>query len=142
MAVAGTPEAKLNFPSFGVDASMNYETPEGQRPTLSSYLIWVATQRNIQSAAMWVPIPFYLTAADDPEAWSALLKFFDKRFGLGLDFTDLNRLVTDQNDKLSRARESSAELDGFLDRLETNQPLSQDENDKLMKDIDEILGKG
>ena len=120
-------------------ATMNYETPEGQRPTISSYLIWAAGQRQLKGASMWVPIPFYLTSLDDPQSWRTLLEFFDKRFGLNLDFADLDQAAARQNERLSQARSKTPELDEYLKRLETNQPLNQEDNEKLVREIEEIL---
>ena len=139
MAVASMPEAKAVISGYNIDTTMNYETPSGQRPTLSSYLIWLAGQRKIKGASVWVPIPFYLTSVDDTQSWRMLLEFFDKRFGLGLDFSDLDQKIEEQYEKLNRARTTSPELDGYIKRLETSQPLTQDENDKLVMDIEEIL---
>ena len=140
-AVASLPEEKAEIRGFEIDSAMNYETPEGQRPTLSSYLIWVAGQRKIKGASIWAPIPFYLTSVDDPQSWRMLLIFFDKKFGLNLNFADLDRSIAAQNEKLSQARLNTPELDEYIKRLETNQPLSQEENDKLVMEIEEILKK-
>jgi predicted ATP-grasp superfamily ATP-dependent carboligase len=141
MAVSGSAEAKLNLQNCGLDTSMDYETPDGQRPTLSSYLVWLAARQKIKGASVWVPIPFYLTSVSDPEACELLLRFFDSRFGLGLDFTELEREIADRRQILDRARGDNAEMDEFLKRLESNLPLTQDENDKLIQDVEEVLGK-
>jgi predicted ATP-grasp superfamily ATP-dependent carboligase len=141
MAVSGSAEARLDLQNYGLDTSMNYETPEGQRPTLSSYLVWLAAQKRIKGASIWVPVPFYLTSVSDPEAWELLLRFFDRRFDLGLDFAELEREVADRRRLLEQARRDNAEMDEFIKRLESNLPLTQDENDKLIQEVEEVLGK-
>jgi predicted ATP-grasp superfamily ATP-dependent carboligase len=141
MSVSNGTVMRKVFNRLSMELTMNYETPEGQRPTLNSYLIWVARQRGIPAASMWVPVPFYMTTVSDPQAWRKALEFFDKRFELGLNFNDLDSKITTQNDKLNRARADISDMDAFLKRLEENQMLTQEENTQLVKSIESVLGK-
>ena len=124
---------------LGVD--MDYETPRGQRPTLNSFLLWVAKRENIPAASLWVPIPFYLVATEDPRAWKTVLEFFGKRFDLKIDFTDLDQAIRDQDKKLAQARLRFPDIDDYIRRLESNIGLSEEENEKLVKEIEEFLGE-
>lgn len=124
---------------YGAATTMDYETPEGQHPTINSYLLWLAKQRNINSASLWSPVPFYLTGSADTLAWRKVLEFLDSRFELGLTFTGLNRESEAMNDKLAKARQDYPELNDYLNRLEANEGLTLEENEKLVKEIEEFL---
>ena len=123
------------------DKEMDYETPPGQRPTLSSFLLWAARNRNIAAASLWVPVPFYLLPTEDPAACKKVIEFLDKRFGLGIDFRDLDEAVRNQNERIARVRFSYPEVDNYIKHLESNLSLSQEESEKLVKEIEEFLKK-
>jgi proteasome assembly chaperone (PAC2) family protein len=141
MGVANSPEIKHLLNRFDVDVSMNYETPDGQRPTLNSFLLWIAKQRNILAASMWVPVPFYLTSVPDPQSWRKILDFFNARFALNLDFHDLDLAIKTQVEKLAQARGTIPELNEFLNKIESDQTLTQEQNTRLINEIEETLKK-
>lgn len=134
-----SPELKKALNSYNLDRRMNYETPPGQRPTLNSFLLWVAQRRNVPGVSLWVPIPFYLLAVDDPKAEKRVLEFFNRRFDLGLDLSDLDKEIKNQNVKLAQARESSPDIDEAIKRLESNLTLSPEENQRLVREIEKSL---
>lgn len=125
-----------------IDTSMDYETPEGQRPTMNSFLMWIAKKRGIPGAGFWIPVPFYLAGVDDPRGWLKILEFLDKSFDLGLDFADLDKIISAQEAKISRARNENGELDELFKRLETGQLLTPEENEKIVANIEEVLKPG
>jgi len=88
---------------------------------LNSYLLWIAKTRKLAAANLWVPVPFYLAGHDDYFAHKQALEFFNKRLTLGLDYSTLDTSIKQQNDKLARLRQSSAEIDACLKKLENNQ---------------------
>lgn len=139
LAVANTPEMRGTLVQHGLDMGMDYETPPGQRPTLSSYLLWAARRRNIAAASLWIPVPFYLAANEDPLAARKVLSFIDSRLSLGLDFTDLDAEVSAQAQRLAELRASSPHIDQSISKLESKQALTQEENEKLVKGIDDSL---
>jgi proteasome assembly chaperone (PAC2) family protein len=141
LGVVSSPEMKPILRGFNVDVTLNYETPDGQRPTLNSFLLWIAKQRNILGASMWVPVPFYLTSVADSQSWRKILEFFDERFSLNLDFNDLDQAINMQNEKLAKAREDVPELDEYLNKIEADQTLTQEQNTKLINDIEETFKK-
>ncbi len=141
LAVANSPEMKKVLSQYDLAGDLDYETPPGQRPTLSSFLQWVARRRNIAGASLWVPIPFYLISTEDPRAWRKTVEFFDKRFGLGLDFTDLDEEVARQNEKIAQVRIRFPEIDNYIQKLESNLSLTQEENEKLVQEIEGFLRK-
>jgi proteasome assembly chaperone (PAC2) family protein len=141
LATASSQEVKDVLSQYNLARNMNYETPPGQRPTLNSFLLWVARRRNIPGVNLWVPIPFYLVTSKDPKAQKRVLQFFDERFGLNIDFGDIDHEVEEQNEKLAQARLHLPEVDDYIRRLESNLRLSQEENERLTQDIEEFLRK-
>lgn len=141
LAVANSPEVKKILSRYDIVTDMDYETSPGQRPTISSFLLWVAKRRNIAGASLWVPIPFYLVAIEDPEAWRRSLEFLDTRFGLGIDFTELDEDISRQKEKIARARIHSPEIDDYIRKLESNISLTREESEKLVAEIEGFLTK-
>lgn len=139
LAVVNSPGMRKALSRYDLSLDMNYQTPPGQRPTLNSFLLWMAKERNIRGANLWVPIPFYLIAVKDPQAWKEPLKFFDQRFVLGLDFTDLGKEIERQNEQLAQLRLRFPEIDSYIRRLEINLSLTEEENEKLVKEVEEFL---
>jgi proteasome assembly chaperone (PAC2) family protein len=141
MGVVSSSEMKPLLNRFSVDVTMNYETPDGQRPTLNSFLLWIAKKRNVLAASIWVPVPFYLSSVPDPQSWRKILDFFNGRFALNLDFHDLDFAINRQIEKLTQARESIPELNEFLNKIEADQTLTQEQNTRLINEIEESLKK-
>jgi len=134
-------DMKDNLSGHNLSTTMNYETPPGQRPTLNSYLLWAARRRNIDAAALWVPIPFYLAAEGDPKADLRVLEFFNRRFDLCHDLSDLDEEVRRQNRVISDARQASAEIDESIRKLENGETLSSEESEKLAAEISKSLSR-
>lgn len=139
LAVSNLPGMKNVLNQYHLDIGMDYETPPGQRPTLSSFLLWVAKNREIPAASLWVPIPFYLIAAEDVAACRNVVNYFNKSLALGIDTKDLDDAVARQNEKLAEIRFSFPEVDSYIKNLERNVALSQEDSEKLAKDIEEYL---
>ncbi len=124
---------------YNLSVGMNYETPSGQRPTLSSFLLWAAKRRNIPAASLWVPIPFYLTAVDDPEAEKRVLEFLSQRFALEIDFSDLNEEIRQRNQILAQVRRDLPAIDESINKLESNLRLSDEETETLVNTVEKFL---
>jgi proteasome assembly chaperone (PAC2) family protein len=103
--------------------------------------LWIAKTRKLTAANLWVPVPFYLAGHDDHYAHKQVLEFFDKRLKLNLDYDTIDTSIKQQHDKLARLRQSSAEIDGYLRKLENNQGLAEEERGALVKAVDESLRK-
>jgi proteasome assembly chaperone (PAC2) family protein len=140
-ATFSTTQFKKTLSSSQLFREMEFETPPGSRPTLNSYLLWIAKTRKLTAANLWVPVPFYLAGHDDYYAHKQVLEFFDKRLKLNLDYDTIDTSIKQQHDKLARLRQSSAEIDGYLRKLENNQGLAEEERGALVKAVDESLRK-
>lgn len=141
LAVANSSESKTVLQEYDLASTISYQTPPGQRPTLSSYLLWVARENNVPGASFWVPTPFYLAGAEDPRAWKTVVQFFDRRFRLGLDMTDLDAEISRQDQKIARLIARIPEIEHLIWKLERSMPLTDDENQKLVKEMEECLGQ-
>lgn len=139
LATANSPEMKSVLSHYDLARDLDYETPPGQRPTISSYLLWVARRRNIRGAAIWVPMPFYLLAAGDPRAYHKTIDFLNKRFNLNLDLSEIDEAIHQQNVRIAGLANQFPELDDFFRKLEGSITLTDDENSRLAQLMEENL---
>jgi predicted ATP-grasp superfamily ATP-dependent carboligase len=141
ISIVNQKEMKAELAPFNIMTGTDYENPPGQKPTLSSYLVWLARQRNIRGVNLWVPAPFYLVSLDDPRACKRLVYFFNSKFDLGVDFTELDEQIAQQNNKIAGLFERLPELEAFVRRLETGDGLDGEESEKLTREMSEALKK-
>jgi proteasome assembly chaperone (PAC2) family protein len=142
LGVANSAEMKEALGQYGLAMEMDYQTRPGERPTLNSFLLWIAKARNIPGVSLWVPIPFYLTAMEDAQAQKRVLSFLNERLDLKIDFSDLDQEIREQNELLAQARYRFPQIDDYINRLESNLVLSEEENGELIKGIEDFLREG
>lgn len=121
--------------------NMDYQSPVDQKPTLSSFLLWVAQRRNIPGVSLWVPIPFYLATVGDISAEKVAVSFFNRQLQWGVDLSDLEGDADRQHDAIARVRSDREEIDDYISRLECRRDLTEEENLKLLKTIEEVLSE-
>lgn len=139
ISIVNKREIKAALKPYNVLADNDYESPPGQKPTLSSYLSWLAGQRGIPAVNLWVPVPYYLVPIDDPRSVKRLVYFFNSKFNLGVDFTALDAVIAGQNDRLAQLFEKSPEIKNMVRRLEVGDGLDGEESEKLAREIAEAL---
>ena len=137
--VVNSAEIKEALNQYDLVRDMNYQTPAGERPTLTSFLLWISKGRNVPGVSLWVPIPFYLAAMEDPQAQKKVLSFLSERLHLEIDFSDVDQEIREQNEQLARARSLFPKIDDYINRLESNLMLSEKENEELIRKIEEFL---
>ena len=142
LAVVNSAEMKELLSQYDLVGDMDYQTPHGERPTLNSFLLWIAKGRNIPGVSLWVPIPFYLAAVEDAQAQKKVLSFLNERLDLKIDFNDLDQEIRDQNEQLAQVRSRFPQIDDYINRLESNLMLSEEENGELIKKIEDFLREG
>jgi proteasome assembly chaperone (PAC2) family protein len=142
LAVVNSAEMKEVLSRYDLARDLDYQTPPGERPTLNSFLLWIAKGRNIPGVSLWVPIPFYLAAVEDAQAQKKVLSFLNERLDLKIDFSDLDQKIREQNEQLARARSRFPQIDDYINRLESNLMLSEEENGELIKKIEDFLREG
>jgi proteasome assembly chaperone (PAC2) family protein len=139
-ATVNDADMKTTLSQYNVAIDMTFETPPGQRPTISSYLLWIASRRNIAGAALWVPVPFYLLSTDDTKAYRKTIDFFNRKFNLNIDLSDIDEKIHRQNVGLAGLANQYPELDNLFHKLENNITLTEEENSRLVQLIEENLG--
>jgi predicted ATP-grasp superfamily ATP-dependent carboligase len=140
--VVNLAKMKKVLSQYDLTRDMNYQTPPGERPTLNSFLLWIAKERSIPGVSLWVPIPFYLAAREDAQAHKKVLSFLNERLDLKIDFSDLDQEIREQNEKLALARSRFPQIDDYINRLESNLMLSEEENEELIRKIEDFLKEG
>jgi predicted ATP-grasp superfamily ATP-dependent carboligase len=133
-------DARESIGESGLSREVDYFTPQGHHPTLSSYLLWVSGKKGINAVNVWVSEPFYLTSAGDPKARKIVLEYLDRRFSMGLDYRELNEEIKAQNEKLGKLRLRTPAIDECLMKLESGLPLSDDETVRLVREVDDLFG--
>ncbi len=132
---------RVELEPFNVISNTDYETPPGQKPTISSYLLWLARQRGIAAVNLWVPIPYYLLPVDDPRACKRIVYFFNSKLDLGIDFTMLDADIAEQNQEIAGLFEKSPEIEALVRKLEVGEGLDGAESEKLAREMAEHLRK-
>jgi proteasome assembly chaperone (PAC2) family protein len=132
-------EMKESLRASGLSRNVDYQTPGNQRPTLSSFLIWLGEKRGVSGVNLWVTVPYYLTGVGDPKAEKKVLQFMNNRMGLGLDLAPIDRQIVAQSNKIGQLRANSAEIDESINKLEAGISLSDDEALTLVREIEKAL---
>jgi proteasome assembly chaperone (PAC2) family protein len=136
MAVFNQPEFQRRLRQHELE-DMTWEGP----PAISSFLLWLAQRRDIPGVSLWPEVAFYLAATEDPQAVKSVLSFFNGRFDLSLDFTELDSEIKEQNEKLALLRREDAQIDRYIRTLEVSMSLNEEEQLKLARSVTEFLGK-
>jgi len=142
ISVVNFAQMKEVLNQYDLIRDMDYQTSPGERPTLNSFLLWLAKRRNIPAISLWAPIPFYLVATGDCQAEKRVLAFLNERLSLRIELSDLDQKIREQNETLAQARSHSPQIDDYISRLESNLMLSEEENADLIKKVAEFLHKG
>ncbi len=141
LAVAASDEAKEMLEQYGITRDIDYETPDGQRPTLNSFLLWLAKARGLAAAGLWVPVPFYMVGSEDPSAWKKALEFLNSRFELDIDLSDLDAQARTQNERIEQFLANAPDLRESVQRLESNLMISQEDSEKLVTAMNSLLSQ-
>jgi len=139
--VVNQAQLKKTLMQYGVDTGLDYQTPPGSRPTISSFLLWVAKRRRLWGVGLWAEVPFYLAATEDPRGCQRLLTFLDRRFELGMDLTGLDLVIQKQDEKIEELKQQNATVSKCVEMLERGIMLSDDEHERLATEVTEFLEK-
>lgn len=139
MATMNKPDCKLDLESYDISLNLDYETAPGQRPTMSSYLIWEALQRNVSGISLWVSVPFYMVGVDDLQACKKTVDFLSRKFKVNLDSSKLDEDLKKQTQNIARIMQQYPDLQELIMKLETSSSLSESESGRLVEKIEECL---
>lgn len=115
--------------------NMTWEGP----PAISSLLLWLGQKRNIPGLSLWSEVAFYLAGSEDLRAVKSVLRFFDQRFGLGLEFSELDAQIARQDEMIAALRKDNSEIDRYVRTLEVGLSLTQEEQLKLVQAVEDSL---
>ena len=142
LAVVNRLEVKQTLEGYGIDLNANYKTPHGGRPTLSSYLLWLAKRSNIDGIGLWGEVPFYLSAIEDPRSCKRMLEFINERLGLCLDIMELDLMIKRQDCMIEEITRQNPEIVKYINMLERGIMLSEGESEDLVETMTSFLKEG
>jgi len=114
---------------------LNWQGP----PHMSTYLLWLARQRRLEAAGLWVEVPFYLSERQDDQAICAGISLLGHIVGWDYDAAELDRRASEQEAKLGELRAEDPEIDARIQRLEQGESLDDGEQAELTEAIQGAL---
>jgi proteasome assembly chaperone (PAC2) family protein len=138
-ATFNSTKIKRSLAAYHLSRETDFETPPGGRPTLNSFLLWAAKQRNLNGANLWVPVPFYLVGHSDPRSQKTILEFLDNRLLLGLEYGDIDSDLRKQDELIDGLCKQNPDINRTITKLDTNQRINEDERDNLIREVDTLL---
>jgi predicted ATP-grasp superfamily ATP-dependent carboligase len=139
ISIVNSGSIRTELEPFNVVSNTDYETPPGQKPTMSSYLLWLARQRGMMAVNLWVPIPYYLVPVDDPRACKRIVYFFNSKYDLGIDFSRIDADIAEQNHKIALLFEKLPDVAAMVRKLEVGEGLDGAESEKLANEVLQYL---
>ena len=138
-AIVNRPQLKSMLTPQGIDTSRDYRTPVGGRPTLNSFLLWLAGRRDLPGVNLWGEVSFYLTPTEDLRACKQVLVTLDRRFDLGMDLSEVDAGIRMQTEKLEELRAQDPDVNRYLEVLGMGIMLDEKESEKLIRAVTEHL---
>ncbi|MFO8011514.1 MAG: PAC2 family protein [Dehalococcoidia bacterium] len=139
-ATVTQPEYKSVLQDLRVNTDVDYETPpQGARPSLNHFLLWVARRRGIAGYSLWVEVPFYLAGLKDPVGCKAILEVLDSRFTLGLDFDVIDSQAREVNQRIQELQSQNPDVNRSIQLLEQGLALSKEEGETLVREVARVL---
>ncbi|MGE5296162.1 MAG: proteasome assembly chaperone family protein [Solirubrobacterales bacterium] len=131
------------FNNADIQKKLKWQLPIGLSwqgpPHMSTYLLWLARQRRLSAAGLWVEVPFYLSDYQDAQAVRAAASMLGQIIGWDYDTDDLDRRVAEQEETLAELRQEDSEIDARIQSLEQGESLDGDEQVELMEAIQGAL---
>ena len=139
LTVVNEPELNKMLVRYGLETDTYYQTPPASRPSLNTFLLWVAKRRGIPGVSLWGEVPFYLAEVEEPRASKLILSFLGQRFNLGLDLAEVELEIKRQNEKIEELRRQDLEINRYIEMLERGIGLKAEESEKLVKALSQFL---
>jgi proteasome assembly chaperone (PAC2) family protein len=125
----------------GLEMNLDYRTPPGERPSLSSFLSWMAKMRDIPTVNLWGEVPFYLASVFDTRAGESVLSFLNQRLSLNMDLAPLREECEEQGRMISNLRLENPKVGKCMEMLERGIMLEPDESEGLRREVMNILSR-
>lgn len=134
------PELKMTLDQLDVNTEVDYSTPpQGPRPSLNHFLLWIAGRREIPAYSLWVEVPFYLAGVRDPLASRFILEIMDRRFALGLNFEDINLRIGKIEEGIEELRKLDPDINRYFELLGRGISLSPEEGESMVAEVARFL---
>jgi predicted ATP-grasp superfamily ATP-dependent carboligase len=117
-----------------VPANANWQGP----PHVSTYLLWLASQRHLPAVGLWVEVPFYLSDYEDYQSVRAAVSVLSMILGWGSDLGEIDRLADEQDEKLAQL-EDDPEIADMIHALEEGQSLDRQQQTQLIEAAGNVL---
>ena len=140
--VVNKEEFKSMLAEYDLEMNMDYHTPPGERPTLSSFLLWMAKRRNIPAVNLWGEVPFYFGSVFDARAGEHMLSLLNQRLNLNIDLTPLHLESEEQSRMISKLQGQSPEVGRCIEMLERGIMLQPEESERLAREVMKVLSRG
>ncbi|ADJ25851.1 protein of unknown function DUF75 [Dehalogenimonas lykanthroporepellens BL-DC-9] len=141
IANLSTPLLKEWLSGDGINTDIDFESPPGPRPPLSSYLLWSARQKGIEAVSLWVPVPYYLASFSDEVGIRRALAFLREKLAVPLALEGALAAEQRLRETLGELRRDSADVDKALTMLESSLSLTEYEAGQLAAAVREKMGK-
>lgn len=137
------PDLKMMLAQLDIDTEVDYNTPpQGPRPSLNHFLLWIAGRREIPAYSLWVEVPFYLAGIRDPLASRSILEIMDRRFALGLTFEDINFRVQKIEEGIEELRNLDPDINRYFELLGRGISLSPEEGEAMVAEVARFFERG
>ncbi len=118
-----------------VPAGLAWQGP----PHTSIYLLWLAKNRHLSGAGLWVEVPFYLVDSEDFQAIRTGASLLGRILGWQFDLDDLDQRIAEQDETLTQLREQDPEIDTRIRILEQGETLDGNEQRELVEAVQGAL---
>jgi predicted ATP-grasp superfamily ATP-dependent carboligase len=135
-------ESKRYLQNYDIILDMDYETPSGQRPTMSTYLVWEALRYGIDGISLWATVPFYMAAVKDWAACSRIIKLLNSRLDLRMETGDLDYEVDKQNRAIADVIDNDPGIGEIMNKFVSDAGITEAESNRLVSAIESRLGRG
>lgn len=141
IANLSTPLLKEWLSGDGINTDIDFESPPGPRPPLSSYLLWEARKKGIEAVSLWVPVPYYLAPFADEVGIRRALAFLREKLAVPLELEGAVNAEHALREALGELRSASVDVDKALTMLESNLSLTEYEAGQLAAAVREKMGR-
>jgi predicted ATP-grasp superfamily ATP-dependent carboligase len=114
-----------------VPAGLAWQGP----PHMSIYLLWLAKNRHLPGAGLWIEVPFYLVDSEDFQAIKTGVTLLGRILGWQFELDDLDQRIAEQDETLAQLREQDPEIDARIRILEQGEPLDGNEQRELVEAV-------
>ncbi|APV44138.1 putative ATP-dependent carboligase, ATP-grasp superfamily [Dehalogenimonas formicexedens] len=139
LANFSTPLLKDWLSGGAVNTAIDYSSPPGQKPPISTYLTWEAKQRGIEAVSLWQPVPYYLAPFTDETGAQKVVSLLRDKLAIPVDLEPVSESAQRQREKIAAVRQSTPEIEKYLTMLESNLSLTEYEASALAAGVRQAL---